>query len=688
MRSASSDFYDVSSIAPEDIEIATDTIRSRGWFDKDITIRRTCYGPIVSDASLIPTLPEDTLALKWVGHEPSDDLAAFLRANRARTLEEFTEAFSGYAVSGQNMLAVDAAGNISMTMAVRLPRRKYQTPPDLVLKAGNPDHEWDGFLDATKLPLAIKPDRTGSSPRPTTNPPSTNPPIGCLFSLPERITRLQSVLSSVEKVDMSMLKNLQRDTYSEASHRLRDQWVALIDSLGLSESQPDFVESLRKFTGDYDAGSRGPVAFEMLTYHIADTMFAGRSGQDLYRTWNYICERLPDDLRRLPAHEARNVMDHCVDSRGGRLCVLRFLGARCTGFGPATCWPGYHCSAGSSPITMFPVGGSRETLMKTNHVLTNKRHYTSYGSQARHISSMADLDENYFVLIGGNDGWLGSENLTDLVPLWLNGEYVQLPLRPESVAAGCRFEMILGPGESTILIDRHESGKKPLRRRVSGVKLINEVNLPDGALVYAEYGAPDGDPVIYTHGWPGSRLQARLTDQPASERHLRIIAPDRPGMARSPYRSLREMTDWPTTVANLADHLGFETFSMVGVSAGGAYTLVCAKLLPKRVRRAAICCGVPHHRWLRPESGRSSGMSAARLMTSLPRGLQTLVLACGKAGLAVVPRSLIIGPIIRLLPPADRESLRSRNIGPLVADSIREAFPRTGKGGSRTISGC
>ena len=287
-------------------------------------------------------------------------------------------------------------------------------------------------------------------------PAEHNPPIGYLFSLPERIRRLQSVLTATHKVDIATLKALQRDTYSEASHRLRDEWVALVKSLGLSESQPKLFSALCDFEGDYAPEDRGPVAFEMLTYHVADTMFAGRSGQDLYRTWNYICERLPGDLRELPKHEARNIMDTALTRAAGDF----------ERFGS---WGDMHRLRAGNLLAWLPLlgkqftyydvpaGGSRETLMKTNHVLTNQHHYTSYGSQARHISSMEDLDENYFVLIGGNDGWLGSENLADLVPLWLKGEYVRLPLRPESAAARCRYVMTLAPGEPTTTIDRHES---------------------------------------------------------------------------------------------------------------------------------------------------------------------------------------------------------------------------------------
>jgi penicillin amidase len=42
---------------------------------------------------------------------------------------------------------------------------------------------------------------------------------------------------------------------------------------------------------------------------------------------------------------------------------------------------------------------------------------------------MKDLDENYFILLGGQDGWIGSDYFLDHVPAWQKGEYIRIPLR-------------------------------------------------------------------------------------------------------------------------------------------------------------------------------------------------------------------------------------------------------------------
>jgi pimeloyl-ACP methyl ester carboxylesterase len=60
------------------------------------------------------------------------------------------------------------------------------------------------------------------------------------------------------------------------------------------------------------------------------------------------------------------------------------------------------------------------------------------------------------------------------------------------------------------------------------MKTTNFITLPDGRkLAYAEFGQPDGHPVIYFHGGASSRLEPLLFDELINKFGLRFIAPDR-----------------------------------------------------------------------------------------------------------------------------------------------------------------
>ena len=55
-------------------------------------------------------------------------------------------------------------------------------------------------------------------------------------------------------------------------------------------------------------------------------------------------------------------------------------------------------------------------------------------------------------------------------------------------------------------------------------------------IAFAEYGDPSGEPVIFCHGWPSSRTQAALVHKAACEMEMRIVSPDRPGIALSQFQ--------------------------------------------------------------------------------------------------------------------------------------------------------
>ena len=96
--------------------------------------------------------------------------------------------------------------------------------------------------------------------------------------------------------------------------------------------------------------------------------------------------------------------------------------------------------------------------------------------------------------------------------------------------------------------------------------------LKDGRrLGYAEYGDPQGKPVFFFHGMPGSRLEGELADEAAKKLRIRVISLDRPGYGLSDFQPRRAFLDWPPDVVALADALGIERFAVAGVSGGGPY---------------------------------------------------------------------------------------------------------------------
>jgi len=118
------------------------------------------------------------------------------------------------------------------------------------------------------------------------------------------------------------------------------------------------------------------------------------------------------------------------------------------------------------------------------------------------------------------------------------------------------------------------------------------IQLSDGrTLAYLDTGDPEGRPLFYFHGGPGSRLEGLLFDELNQQLGIRMIAPDRPGHGLSDFQEDRTYLDWPNDVSELADQLGIDRFAVLGWSSGGPYAAAVAHGIPQRLTVAAIVAG-------------------------------------------------------------------------------------------------
>jgi pimeloyl-ACP methyl ester carboxylesterase len=124
-----------------------------------------------------------------------------------------------------------------------------------------------------------------------------------------------------------------------------------------------------------------------------------------------------------------------------------------------------------------------------------------------------------------------------------------------------------------------------------------QIKLRDGRLLgYAEFGDPDGKPILYFHGAHGSRLSGKVLAPVATKLNIRVIAVDRPGFGLSDFKSGRQILDWPDDVIELAHTLRLNRFAVLGLSSGGPYAAACALKIYQRLTAAGlVSCEFPHN---------------------------------------------------------------------------------------------
>lgn len=198
----------------------------------------------------------------------------------------------------------------------------------------------------------------------------------------------------------------------------------------------------------------------------------------------------------------------------------------------------------------------------------------------------------------------------------------------------------------------------------------------DGRTVeYLTTGDPNGRPVLFHIGTPGSATEFSLVSRPAAELGLRLISYSRPGYGESSERPGRTVADAVTDVTAVLDHAGVAEFLTLGWSGGGPHALACAALLPDRCLAAATLAGVAPYDahgidFLdgMDESNLAEFGAAAAGRPELEAFLHPQI-----AELATITGESVVQAMAGLLPPVDQASL-SGEFGHDLAASFRRAL--------------
>jgi pimeloyl-ACP methyl ester carboxylesterase len=115
------------------------------------------------------------------------------------------------------------------------------------------------------------------------------------------------------------------------------------------------------------------------------------------------------------------------------------------------------------------------------------------------------------------------------------------------------------------------------------------IQTPDLKLAARAWGPADGKPVLALHGW----LDNVASFDPIAPllEGIRLVALDFPGHGWSdhrPHNSWYYLADYTQDIHNVAAALGWEKFSLLGHSLGGAVSTLYSAACPDRIERLAL----------------------------------------------------------------------------------------------------
>lgn len=169
------------------------------------------------------------------------------------------------------------------------------------------------------------------------------------------------------------------------------------------------------------------------------------------------------------------------------------------------------------------------------------------------------------------------------------------------------------------------------------------------------------------HGFPSSRLEFAPNHLAAWRAGLRVLSPDRPAVGLSDPAPDPTPEGWAADVAELADALGVDRFTVLTWSAGGPYAAACASTLAARVTAFAVVAGMPP---------RLAGTAPRRGEPLRPWRDLAVAWVMRRVGRAAPGR--LVALIERTLPACDREIMARPAIRQNETRNLREAFRQPG----------
>jgi pimeloyl-ACP methyl ester carboxylesterase len=209
-------------------------------------------------------------------------------------------------------------------------------------------------------------------------------------------------------------------------------------------------------------------------------------------------------------------------------------------------------------------------------------------------------------------------------------------------------------------------------------RIEGRVQVRDGRkLGFAEFGPPDGRPLVWLHGTPGARKQipedARLA---AEEVGVRFVGVDRPGTGLSTSHLYGSILDFIGDLRILIDELGFDELAVIGLSGGGPYALAAGYGMPERVKVVGVLGGVAP---TRGDDGIDGGLVsvATRFAPLIPPFRVPLGLTIGVLVAALMPIGRpALEMYARISPPGDREVFAREEIKTMFLNDLTDTRGR------------
>lgn len=260
----------------------------RGGNPEILMLRETHLGPLWIDnhqdgpSAKIP----EGVVMKWIGHEASNELKAFLRLNRGRGVLACPDAFEHYVSPAQNFICADRAGRVGYWKAGLFPKRPPERPLGDhpirgVHEVSSSAEVWQGWRDRRENPSRYPIHDFFST---ANQPPFEGRSVtdfGWSYAPSFRNLRIQELLRSRGRWSAEKIVEMQADDQHWLGHRQK----RILSHFAQQACPKDLAQEVDAWDGRYRVDSRASSVHDLWWTELQALLWKDRIGDRGNSLW-------------------------------------------------------------------------------------------------------------------------------------------------------------------------------------------------------------------------------------------------------------------------------------------------------------------------------------------------------------------------------------------------------------------
>ncbi len=410
------------------------------------TVAYTVFGPVMYDNKFNGNRQTNNknYAVRWKGHDASNDLLVFKMLNSAKNYADYNAAVVNLATPGQNCVFACKNGDIAIRTQGDWPA-KWKGQGDFVMPGFDSSYMWQGMIPQNEIPYQYNPERGFVSSANQKPADSTYPYyLGREYPV-VRGYLINKKLAAMQQITPQNMMALQTNNDNEYAAELVPLFLKNIDIAQLSEVENKYLQLLTTWNFVNEANATAPTVYDQLwkqfkilvyadeyakmpkpfLYPFESTLIDGMLKDSGYKFYDDVTTAQKETFAdiALQAFKAAVVNLKIIDAQG-KLAWAKNKDTHINHLLKQAAFSRLH----------LPIGGGGTMINATKE---------EHGPSWRMVVSLTANTEAYGVYPGGQSGNPGSKYYDTFVDDWTAGKYYPLWMMSKYETKDVRVKWIM-----------------------------------------------------------------------------------------------------------------------------------------------------------------------------------------------------------------------------------------------------